>query len=234
MKLTKEIEIVDLALLVNKKILIISDIHFGYEDALINQGYLIPRHQYKDTLEKINKILEKTKPETIIINGDLKHQFGSILRHEYTDSIDFLNFLKKNHEVILIKGNHDKILDTIAGKVNLKTQLHHNIGDIYICHGDFIPKDKEFEKAKMIIIGHEHPSITLEKNKRFEKFKCFLKGKCKNKILIVQPSFNVMTIGTDVTKERIQSPLINNIKNFEIFIVEDKVYDFGKVSNFIS
>ena len=234
MNLTKEIEIVDLALLVNKKILIISDIHFGYEEALIEQGYLIPRHQYKDTLEKINKILKKTKPETIIINGDLKHQFGSILRHEYIDSIDFLNFLKKNHEVILIKGNHDKILDTIAEKVNLKTQLFYKVDNIYIFHGNFIPKDKEFLNAKTIIIGHEHPAITLEKNKRFEKFKCFLKGKYKNKLLIVQPSFNIMTIGTDVTKERIQSPLITNIKDFKIFIVEDKVYDFGKVKDFIS
>jgi len=61
-----------------------------------------------------------------------------------------------------------------------------------------------------------------------------IKGKYKNKLLIVQPSFNIMTIGTDVTKERIQSPLITNIKDFKIFIVEDKVYDFGKVKDFIS
>ena len=62
MNLTKEIEIVDLALLINKNTLVISDIHLGYEEALIHQGYLIPRHQYKDILERLNNILNKTKP----------------------------------------------------------------------------------------------------------------------------------------------------------------------------
>lgn len=234
MRLTKEIEIIDLGLLINKKILVISDIHFGYEDALIEQGYLIPRHQYKDTVERINKILSNVKPKIIIINGDLKHQFGSILKQEYKDSINFLESLLRKYQVILIKGNHDKILSIIAEKVNLKTQLFYSIDDIYICHGDFIPEDLNFIKSKTIIIGHEHPSVTLEKNKRFEKFKCFLKGKYKNKTLIVQPSLNLMTIGTDILKQRLQSPFLKDIKDFEVFIVEDKIYNFGKVKNLIS
>ncbi len=235
MNLTKEIEIVDLSLYLKKeKILIISDIHLGYEESLIHQGYLIPRHQYKDTLERLNIILEKTKPKIVIINGDLKHQFGSILNQEYKDSINFLEFLKKNYKVILIKGNHDKILNVIAEKVNLKTQLFYNTNNTYIFHGDFIPKDLFFTNSKTIIIGHDHPSITLEKNRRFEKYKCFLKGKYKDKSLIVIPSFNTLAIGTNILKEKLQTPLISNINNFNIYIVEDKVYKFGKVKNLTS
>ena len=234
MNLTKEIEIVDLALLINKNTLVISDIHLGYEEALIHQGYLIPRHQYKDILERLNNILNKTKPKTIIINGDLKHQFGSILNQEYKDSINFLSYLINKYKVILIKGNHDKILNIIAEKVNLKTQLFYNKGNIYIFHGDFIPKDLFFANSKIIIIGHDHPAISLEKNKRFEKYKCFIKGKYKNKLLIVQPSFNTLTIGTNILKEKMQNPLIKNIKDFEIIIIEDKAYKFGKVKNLIS
>ena len=234
MNLTKEIEIVDLALLINKNTLVISDIHLGYEEALIHQGYLIPRHQYKDILERLNNILKKTKPKTIIINGDLKHQFGSILNQEYKDSINFLSYLINKYKVILIKGNHDKILNVIAEKVNLKTQLFYNKGNIYIFHGDFIPKDLFFANSKIIIIGHDHPAISLEKNKRFEKYKCFIKGKYKNKLLIVQPSFNTLTIGTNILKEKMQNPLIRNIKDFEVIIIEDKAYKFGKVKNLIS
>jgi len=234
MNLTKEIEIVDLALLINKNTLVISDIHLGYEEALIHQGYLIPRHQYKDILERLNNILKKTKPKTIIINGDLKHQFGSILNQEYKDSINFLSYLINKYKVILIKGNHDKILNIIAEKVNLKTQLFYNKGNIYIFHGDFIPKDLFFANSKIIIIGHDHPAISLEKNKRFEKYKCFIKGKYKNKLLIVQPSFNTLTIGTNILKEKMQNPLIKNIKDFEVIIIEDKAYKFGKVKNLIS
>jgi len=235
MNLTNNIEIVDLSLHLKKeKILIISDIHLGYEEALIHQGYLIPRHQYKDTIERLKKILKKTKPKTIIINGDLKHQFGSILNQEYSDSINLLRFIKKNHKVILIKGNHDKILNIIAEKASLKTQLFCNTGNTYIFHGDFIPDDLFFTNSKTIIIGHDHPAITLEKNRRFEKYKCFLKGKYKNKSLIIMPSFNTMTAGTDIIKERLQTPLINNIKEFNIYIIEDKAYNFGKVKDLTS
>jgi hypothetical protein len=229
MNLAKNIKIVDLALLINKKILILSDIHFGYEDSLIEQGYLIPRHQYEDTLKKVKNILKQTNPKTIIINGDLKHQFGSILKQEFNDSVNFLKFLQKKYKIILIKGNHDKILNIIADKVNLKTQDYCLIEDTYIFHGDFIPEDNDFKKAKTIIIGHEHPAISLQNNMRYEKYKCFLKGKYKNKTLIVQPSLNLLTIGTDVLKEKIQSPLIKNIEKFEVFVSEDKVYNFGKI-----
>ena len=230
MNLTANIKIVDLSLYLKKeKILIISDIHLGYEESLIHQGYLIPRHQYKDTIERLNNILRKTRPKTVIINGDLKHQFGSILSKEYNDSIRLLESLKKNYKVILIKGNHDKILDIISERVSLKTQLFYNAGNTYIFHGDFMPKDLFFKASKTIIIGHNHPAITIEKNKRLEKYKCFLKGKYKSKSLIIMPSFNTMTTGADIIKEKLQTPLINSIKEFNIYIVEDKVYNFGKV-----
>ena len=125
-------------------------------------------------------------------------------------------------------------MNIIAEKVNLKTQLFYNKGNIYIFHGDFIPKDLFFANSKIIIIGHDHPAISLEKNKRFEKYKCFIKGKYKNKLLIVQPSFNTLTIGTNILKEKMQNPLIKNIKDFEVIIIEDKAYKFGKVKNLIS
>ena len=119
-------------------------------------------------------------------------------------------------------------------KASLKTQLFFNTGNTYIFHGDFIPDDLFFTNSKTIIIGHDHPAITLEKNKRFEKYKCFLKGKYKNKSLIIMPSFNTMTAGTDIIKERLQTPLINNIKEFNIYIIEDKAYNFGKVKDLTS
>ena len=56
MKILNNIKAIDLALYLDST-LVISDVHIGYEEALIEQGYLIPRYQYKDTLEKINKIL---------------------------------------------------------------------------------------------------------------------------------------------------------------------------------
>jgi len=76
-QLNSEIQLIDLALFFpKKKILIISDLHLGYEEALNRKGVLIPRFQFKDTITRLKPILETTKPETVIINGDLKHEFG--------------------------------------------------------------------------------------------------------------------------------------------------------------
>ena len=58
MNLTKDIEIIDLALYVKKqKILIIADTHIGYEEALNKQGILIPRFHFKELIKRIEKLM---------------------------------------------------------------------------------------------------------------------------------------------------------------------------------
>ena len=79
MEIIKGIEICDLSLyLKGYKTLIIADLHLGYEESLNKKGVLVPRIQFKDTYERLNKILTSKKIETMIITGDLKHEFGVI------------------------------------------------------------------------------------------------------------------------------------------------------------
>jgi len=103
----------------------------------------------------------------------------------------------------------------------------YEIDDITIIHGN---KIKEIN-TKIIIIGHEHPAVTIKDNIRNETYKCFLKGKYKNKILIVTPSFSLVKQGYDVLNFDNHTLYIKNIDNFEVFVVEDKIYNFGKVKN---
>ena len=79
MEILPDMDIVDLALYVDST-LIIADVHIGYEEALNNKGVLVPRQQYKMTLERLQKTLDELDVETVIINGDLKHEFGTILK----------------------------------------------------------------------------------------------------------------------------------------------------------
>ncbi len=227
MQLTKTIKIIDLALQIDKT-LILADFHIGYEEALNKQGIFVPRFQFEDMIKRLEPILAKTKPETIIINGDLKHEFGTISQTEWKQTLKLLDLLETNcKKIILIKGNHDTILEPIARTRNLEIVENYTIDDVYICHGDKIPKEI---KAKTIIIAHEHPAITLSTELRAEKYKCFLSGKYNKKTLIVQPSFNLVTEGTDILKERLLSPFLKQkLANFKVFVVADKVYDFGKI-----
>jgi len=231
MEIIKNIEIVDLGLFLKKQeILVLADLHVGYEEALNKQGVLLPRFQFKDLVKRLKKILKQVKPELIIINGDLKHEFGKISETEWRQTLKILDFLTKRAKVILLKGNHDNILGPIAEKRKLEIKENYFVNNIYICHGDNIPKDKDFKKSKIVIIGHEHPAIGIREYPRVEKFKCFLLGKYKRKKLIVQPSLNLVTEGTDLTTELPLSPFLRqDLDNFKVYVVNKEILDFDSM-----
>ena len=225
MKISKDLEILGLGLKY-KDNLILTDLHIGIEEALNKQGLLIPRFQFKEIKEALEKLLSKIKFSKIIINGDLKHEFGTISKQEWRNTLKILELLEKYAKIILIKGNHDKILEPIAEKKNIEIVDYYKVDDVLIAHGDKIIK----QKASTIIIGHEHPTISF-KERPNEKFKCYLKGKYKDSTLIVQPSFSLVTQGSDIMQEKLLSPYLKDVSDFEIFVVEDKIYNFGKIKN---
>lgn len=232
MEIINGIEIKGKALWLKKqRILIVADLHLGYEEALNKQGILVPRQMFSEIKKEIKELL-KLKPSIVIINGDLKHEFGEISRQEWHEVLEILELLMKDkRKIILVKGNHDTILGPIASKKNLKIKEFYCFEDICVLHGHKIFLNKEINKAKIIIIGHEHPAISICEGIKQEKYKCFLLGSWKKKKLIVMPSFFSVFEGSDVKKEKLLSPYLDEkkIKDFEVFILGDKVYKFGKV-----
>lgn len=219
-----------------EKTLIISDIHIGYEEAMNKQGILLPRIYFQHLSEKAKNLLKTYDITKVIINGDLKHEFGNISTTEWRQTLQFLDLFKKQ-EIIIIKGNHDTIIDPIAQKRNVTVATYYCIGDILVVHGDkeldIVKFEKEHnQKINTIIIGHEHPAITLRSENRSETFKCFLVGAYKKRTLIVAPSFNEVTEGTNVLREQILSPFLKkNLLSCEVYICGDEVYYFGELRN---
>lgn len=228
MQISPGIEIIHTALwLSNEKIIIINDLHLGYEEALHRKGVLVPKFQLHEIINTMNQILQQTKPTKIIINGDLKHEFGVVLRQEWSEVLQFLDFcLEKARKVIIIRGNHDPLLKFIAEKRGITMTTEYPIGNTLVVHGDTLVKTAK----KRIIIGHEHPAITLREGSKQEKYKCFLKGTWRGKELIAVPSFNPLLEGTDILKEQLLSPFLGNLKNFEVFVVsKGEIFSFGKL-----
>ncbi len=281
MKILDNIELIDLAIYTNKT-LILTDFHIGYEEALNKQGLMVPRFQFQEIMKRLEKIfsrLKNRKVERIIVNGDLKHEFGTISEQEWRHTLRLLDYFgQRCNEIILIKGNHDTILGPIAKKrnvrvlehyliepstmgkntINKKTQLNnykiiknsikkiivnnkiqkslgkiknnYNKNKILVIHGDKIPKKELLKSIKTIIIGHEHPAVSIREGARIELFKAFLVGKWKKYKIIVRPSFNLVVEGTDVLKEEVLSPFLKgNLRNFDAVVAADKLYRFGKL-----
>jgi hypothetical protein len=251
MKILKNIELNKLSVYLPKsKTIVLSDIHIGYEEALNKQGILIPRIYFKHLYEKTKNLIKDIKEsgmdfETLVINGDLKHEFGRISDTEWRHTLRFLD-LFKDKRIILIKGNHDKVLGPIARKRNLEVKEYAVFDDIVICHGDAILNVKEIEKQnkdkdndvkiKKVIVGHEHPAVTIQSSTRSETFKCFLIGKTpdRKQDLIVMPSYNEVTEGTNLLNEELLSPYLRKQKSIEIFkvvVYGKELMDFGKIKD---
>jgi uncharacterized protein len=232
MEIVEGIEIVDLGLFLKKeRVLIISDTQIGYEESLNRKGMMIPRFQFSDMMERLDEMVERCGPKKLIINGDIKHEFGDIIRTEWKNVLEMIEHFEKKAKIILIKGNHDTMLEPIARRKDIALKDHFKLDGIYICHGHKIPTDVDFKKSKVIIIGHEHPALGLREKGRAEKFKCFLKGSYKDKALIVMPSFNPVTEGTDILSERLLSPFLKDIGNFEAIVCGKEPLSFGTIRN---
>ena len=234
-ELMKGIEIIDLALyLKDEQILVLADLHIGYEEKLVKQGVLVPKFHFRDLVKRVEGIFDslekrKKKVDVVVINGDLKHEFGRISDEEWRNTLKMLDFLgRKCEKIVLVKGNHDTILGPIADKRKVMFVDSFLDGDKMIIHGDKIVKIPS--AVKTIIIGHDHPAVSIYEDLRKEVYKCFLVGKHKRKNLIVIPSLNPLTEGTDVKNEKMLSPFLQkDLGNFDVYIVADKVYGFGKL-----
>jgi len=233
MEILEGMEIVDLALYIKKyKTLAIADLHIGYEEHLIKKGFLVPGMQFKDISARLQKILSSRDIDTVVITGDFKHEFGKIYENERKNILKIINLITDKRKLIIIKGNHDVSLPFITKKAEIEIFDSYKIKDVLFCHGDEIPDTDDFKKSKIIIIGHEHPALGLKEKNKYENYKCFLKGRWKNKTLIVLPSFHKLTVGTDILRGKLLSPFLSDTKisNFEAYVIEDnKVYNFGKL-----
>ncbi len=235
----KEYEFIDKSLFFPQQgILVIGDLHIGYEYMLQQSGILIPERQVKEIIGDLEKIFNKLKDKKIkkiIFIGDIKHSFGFEWQEKnyFNEILEFVKKYLKEKDIILIKGNHDTI-DYSFGRM----KNYYIKNDIAFVHGHESFKKIFDKKIKTIVMGHIHPSVILSDKQgiKREKYKCFLIGKYKRKNIIIMPSFLATIEGTTINNlsdgyEDYFSIIPKKaLMNFEVFVVgEDKVYGFGKV-----
>ena len=235
MEILNGIETIDKYGLFIKKFraLVVADLHIGYEAALEKQGIMIPISQYPKLKKILFNMINKVSPDVLIINGDIKHEFGEATSQEWVEVLDLLDTLKKNKiETIVVRGNHDNYLIPLLKKYNIDLKDPYlKIGSILITHGhkEIGIIDKEI---KTIIIGHEHPAIVIKDELGIKrKFKCFLRGKVYGKNLLVLPSLSPIMYGSEVNvidKNSLLSPILRaaNLDEFDAIVIEDKAYVF--------
>lgn len=245
-----KIKYLENAILIGDKVLVLGDFHLSYGKSFEEESFQkIQFFEIIKNLERIFSLLNGVGVilKQIIILGDLKHEFGRISNTEWDYGLKLLNYLDNNldkyfcdERIIIISGNHDNLLKPIAKKKNIKIRNFYKINDICFMHGDKL-FNSCLDNINTLIIGHLHPAITLKDNYKKEKYKCFLKGKWKKKVVYILPSFNPINFGFDLRfyfqKNNFKFIIDNkSLKYFKVVIYnpkEDKEYNFGKINKLI-
>jgi len=184
----------------DKKSLVITDLHLGFENALsVNNVFLGKNKTVTEITKEIELIIDKTKPDSLILLGDVKSSINSITKVEWETVPAFFENITKLIDTILVPGNHDANIEKlIPNEITLAGSKGIIVDDILLTHGHTMPSEN-FSQINTIVMGHIHPvffekeslingervwvSIISDKQKIFH-------SKSGELELIILPSFN--------------------------------------------
>ena len=208
----------------DKKNLIISDLHIGFEHRFSSNKVTVEKNSsINEIISNVTKIIKKENPDTLILLGDIKSSIQSITKSEWKDVPYFFEEIKNSLEVVLIPGNHDASIDRlIPNYVTLISSKGMIIDDVLLTHGHTMPSEN-YSNVNNIIMGHIHP-VYFDENSllngeriwisiKTDKSEIFSSTKGKINITII-PSFNPYFYATKKRyyKKSI-SPIIEKIKD---------------------
>jgi hypothetical protein len=145
-----------------ERVLIVSDLHLGFEFELAGLGINLPS-QSRKLMDSLLLLLEKAKPRRLIILGDFKHGIPQVSPQEWRDIPEFLEGVKRKvPRLQLIVGNHDVGIEPFLGSgvelVSSRGLILREKQKIGLFHGHAWPSPKLFE-AEYWVIGHNHPAV---------------------------------------------------------------------------
>jgi len=144
-----------------KRMMIIADLHIGWEMALSEKGIHVPTQTPK-LLRKLKTIVSEYKVEKLLILGDVKHTVAKAETGEWQDVPSFFNELKKQiPEICVMRGNHDGNLEPLLPeKTEMLPSTGIVLGNVGLFHGHQWPSPALL-KCKTLVMGHIHPVVAL-------------------------------------------------------------------------
>jgi len=145
-----------------ERVVVVGDLHIGWEVTLAQQGIHIPSQTHK-MLERLKTIIEKEEPSRLVMLGDVKHSVTGAEIEEWRDVPEFFEELLKHVPSIqVILGNHDGNLEPLTpSKIELLESSGVGLWNRFgLFHGHAWPAP-EVLGCETLILGHLHPAVTL-------------------------------------------------------------------------
>lgn len=144
-----------------KRLMVIADLHIGWEMALSEKGIHVPTQTPK-LLNRLKTIASEYRPEKLLILGDVKHTVAKAEMGEWQDVPGFFSELKKQiPEICVMRGNHDGNLEPLLPEnIEILPSTGIAFGDVGFFHGHQWPSPALL-KCKTLVMGHIHPVVAL-------------------------------------------------------------------------
>ncbi len=138
--------------------LVVTDMHIGFESSLAsNDVFLGKNTSVNEIISELYKIIDTTKPDSLILLGDVKSSIKSISKNEWNDVPLFFEKMKNKIDTTLIPGNHDSnIQKLIPDGITLASSKGMVVDNSLLTHGHTMPSEN-FAHVDRIIMGHVHP-----------------------------------------------------------------------------
>jgi len=142
-----------------ERVLVVADLHIGWEVALAEQGVHVPSQTPK-MKEKLLKLVDLYKPTSLLFLGDVKHTIARVELEEWIDIPDlFEALIEKVGDVKVVLGNHDGNLEPLLpSKVQILPSTGIALFDAGFFHGNAWPAP-ELLACRSLVIGHVHPTV---------------------------------------------------------------------------
>jgi len=142
-----------------ERVLVVSDLHIGWEVALAEKGIHVPS-QTEKIIKRLEGIISSEKPDCLVILGDVKHTIAKIEVEEWRDVPRFFEEVcKMTPKVQVIPGNHDGNIEALLPE-DVEVLPSHGIafGEVGLFHGHAWP-DPKMMSCSILVVGHVHPVV---------------------------------------------------------------------------
>lgn len=151
-------------LLEEEQVLLVADLHIGFEYELAKMGISIP-YQSDRLLAELLEIVTESKARRLIIVGDLKHGVPIASFHEKREIPQFFESLREKVEAVeVVRGNHDGGLQNLVPDyVKVHSSKGILLGETFkvgVFHGHAWPSPKVLA-ADLLLVAHNHPTVVL-------------------------------------------------------------------------
>jgi putative SbcD/Mre11-related phosphoesterase len=142
-----------------ERVLVVADLHIGWEVALSQQGIHVPSQTPK-MKEKLLRLVDLFKPTSLLFLGDVKHTIARVELEEWQDIPDLFEALsQKVTDITVVLGNHDGNLEPLLPSlVKIVPSTGIALNDAGFFHGNAWPAP-EVLQCRSLVIGHVHPTV---------------------------------------------------------------------------